>query len=90
MMKHHDQKQVGEVRIYLTYTFASWSITEGTQDRNTTRAGTWRQELKQMPWSGAVFWLAPHVLFNLLSYKIHDYQSRYGTIYNGLTFSYQT
>lgn len=30
VMKHHDQKQVGEDRVHLAYT----SITEGSQDRS--------------------------------------------------------
>ena len=29
----------------------------GSQDRNLSRAGTWRQELKQKPWRDAAYWL---------------------------------
>ena len=30
------------------------------QDRNSNRAGTWRQELMQRPCKGAAYWFAPH------------------------------
>jgi len=30
-------------------------IMEGSQDRNSNRAGTWRQDLKQRPWRGVVY-----------------------------------
>ena len=52
------KKQVGEERVYLAYTSALLFITEGSQDRNSNRAGTWRQELMQRPWKGAAYWLA--------------------------------
>ena len=47
-MKHHDQ--VGEEQVYLAYTSISLFNTEGRQDRDSNRAGTWRQELMQRPW----------------------------------------
>ena len=34
MMKHHDQKQHGEERVYLAYASTSLFIIEGSQDRN--------------------------------------------------------
>jgi len=37
---------------------ASQSITGGSQDRNSSRAGTWRQELMQGSLRGAAYWLA--------------------------------
>jgi hypothetical protein len=43
------KKQVEE-RIYSAYTSTLLFITKGNQDRNTHRAGTWRQELMQRPW----------------------------------------
>ena len=49
VMKHHDQKQLREERIYLAYSSTSLFITEGSQDRNSHRSGTWRQELMQRP-----------------------------------------
>jgi hypothetical protein len=33
-MKHHSQKQLGEDRVYLAYTFTSLLIIKGSQDRN--------------------------------------------------------
>ena len=59
VMKQHDQKQVGEERVYLVYVFMALSVMEGSQDRNSNMAGTWRQELMQRPWWRVAFWLAP-------------------------------
>jgi hypothetical protein len=39
--------QVGEEYVYLAYASTLLIITEGSQDRNSSRAGTWRQELIQ-------------------------------------------
>jgi hypothetical protein len=44
-------------------------IIKGSQDWNSTKAGTWRQELMQRPWRNAAYWLAPHGLLILLSTK---------------------
>jgi hypothetical protein len=38
----------------------------------------------QRPWRGAVYWLAPHGLFSLLSYITQDRQPRDSTTYSGL------
>jgi hypothetical protein len=54
-------------------------IVEGSQDRNSDRAGTWRQEQVQKPWGVAAYWLVPHSLLSLLSYRTQDHQSRDGT-----------
>jgi hypothetical protein len=40
-------------------TFIPLHITEENQDRNSIRAGTWRLELMQRPWRGAVYRIAP-------------------------------
>jgi hypothetical protein len=42
----------------LAYTGTSPFTIKGNQDRNSNRAGTWRQELIQRPWKSAVYWLA--------------------------------
>jgi hypothetical protein len=42
---------------------------EGSQDRNSNRAGTWRQELMQRLWRSAAYWLVPHGFLNLISYR---------------------
>ena len=51
-MKHHDPKQLGEERVCLAYASTPQFIIEGSQGRNSSRAGTWRQELMQRPWRG--------------------------------------
>ena len=58
VMKHHDQKQLGEERVYLTYSSTSLFIIERSQDRSSHKEGTWTQELMQRPWRGAAYWLA--------------------------------
>jgi hypothetical protein len=52
------KKQVGEERVYSAYTSTLLFITKGSQDRNSHRSGTWRQELIQRPWRGAAYWIA--------------------------------
>ena len=42
--------QVGEERVYSAYTSTLMFITKGSQDWNSSRTGTWRQELMQRPW----------------------------------------
>jgi hypothetical protein len=49
VMKHHDQNQVGEEKVYSIYTSTSQLIIKGSQNRNSSRAGTWRQELTEWP-----------------------------------------
>jgi hypothetical protein len=44
--------------IYSAYTSTLLFIIEGSQDRNSSRAGAWRQELTQGTWMGAAYWLA--------------------------------
>jgi hypothetical protein len=66
VMKHLDQKIKKKAswvgKVYLVYT--TDSSTEGSQGRNSSRPGTWRQELMQRPWRGAAYWLAPHGLLS--------------------------
>ena len=69
VMKHHDPKQVGEERAYLAYTSTSLFIIERSQDRNSSRAESWRQELMQKPWRGASYWLVPYGLLSLFSHR---------------------
>jgi hypothetical protein len=51
-------KKPGKERVYLAYTSTTQFITERSQDRNSSRPGTWRRELMQKPWKGAAYWLA--------------------------------
>jgi len=41
--------KVEEERVYSAYTSTLLFITKGSQDRNSHREGTWRQELMQRP-----------------------------------------
>jgi hypothetical protein len=43
------KKQVEEERVYSAYTSTLLFITKGSQDRNSYRAGTWKQEQEQRP-----------------------------------------
>jgi hypothetical protein len=53
------KKQVGEERVYTAYTSALLFITKGSQDWNSHRAGTWRQEpiqrLMSRPWRDVTY-----------------------------------
>jgi hypothetical protein len=80
------KKQVGEERVYLAYTSMMLFIIEGSKDRNSKKAGTWKQELMQRPRSAA-YWLAPHSWLSLPFYKSQDYQPRDDTTHNGLNSS---
>ena len=54
VMKHHDQCDLG------VKGFKQLLIIEGSQDRNSSKAETWRQEpLLQSPWRGAAYGLFP-------------------------------
>jgi hypothetical protein len=63
---------------------SQFSIIKGSQDRNSSRAGTWRQKLMQRSWGSAAYWLAPHGLLNWLSYRTQDLQLRGSPNHNDL------
>jgi hypothetical protein len=67
-------KQVVEERVYSAYISTLLFITKGSQDRNSQRTGTWRQELMKRPWRNVTYWLAYPGLLSLLSYRTQDYQ----------------
>ena len=54
--KHHDQKSKLEMKGFVWQTLLS--ITEGSQDRNSGREGTWWKELMQRPARIADYWIA--------------------------------
>ena len=56
------KKEAGEEIVYLAYTSTALFIMEGRQDRNSHRAGTWRQDLMQKPWKNAAYWFAQPAL----------------------------
>ena len=53
VMKDHIQKQLGEERMLFGSHFHITVIFQGGQDRNSNRAGTWRQPVMQRPWRDA-------------------------------------
>ena len=71
MIKHHAQKRLGKETAYFSLQ-QSGHITEGSQGRNSHRAGFWRQELTQRPWRNIPYWLASHGLLSLLSHTTQD------------------
>lgn len=50
VIKYYGQKEVGEERVHLVYTFSLLYITKGSQDRNISRIETWSKEQMQKPW----------------------------------------
>ena len=71
------KKQVGEERVDSAYISRLLFITKGIQDRNSHRAGTWRQELMQRPWRDVTSWLASPGLLSLLCYRTQYYQPKW-------------
>jgi len=64
------KKQGRKERVYSAYTSTLLFITKESQDWNSHRAGTWRQEWMQKPWRGAAYWLAsPGLLTFLLEHR---------------------
>ena len=56
VIKHHDQKQLGEERVSFSVQFHNTLITEGSQGRHL------RQELIKRPQRGAAYW-QPAILY---------------------------
>jgi hypothetical protein len=61
VLKHHDQKQLGEERVF--FIFQSRSLTEGSLSRNLEAEAETEAR-------NAAYWLAPQSLLSLLSYRI--------------------
>ena len=82
--KYHDKKQCGEERVYVAY--ISWTTVHWGKSEHALKLGrTWRLELMQRPWRNAVYyWLAPHGLLSLLSYRTQVHQPRDGTPHQSL------
>ena len=51
------KKQAGEERVYSAYTSTLVLVTKGSQDRNSNRPKSLKQEMVQRPWTGAAYWL---------------------------------
>jgi hypothetical protein len=73
--KQHDQEASWEGKGLFSLHF---HITKGSQDRNSDRTGTRRQELMQRPWRDVTYWLASPGLLSLLSYRTQNYKPRDG------------
>jgi hypothetical protein len=58
-MQQHDQEQAWKEKDYFDYTYWSHFITERSQDKNSSIAGTWKQELIQRPLKAAAYSLSP-------------------------------
>ena len=56
-MKHCDEKQLGKERVSFTH-ISIYQIIKNSENRNSSKAGTRRQELMQKLWRGAAYWLA--------------------------------
>lgn len=76
--KHHQHSNLGEKRVYLAHSFTSLFIIEGTQDRNSNRTETWRQELRLRSWRSEALWLASHGLLSLFAYRTQGHQTKGG------------
>lgn len=74
----------GEERAYLPNASILLLIIEGSQDKNSNRAGTRRQELVQRPQRSTTYWLVLHGLLRVLFYRTQDHQPRSGTTHNKL------
>ena len=82
--KHHCQKATRGGKGLCCFQFHStvYYLEKSGQE---LRAGTWKQELMQRPWRGAAYWLVPHGMINLCSYRTQDHQPRDGPSHNGLS-----
>ena len=84
--KYHDQKAHWGGKGLFSYISRSLSIGGESQDRNSSRAGTWRQELMQRPWRVLLTGLLP-MACSACSYRTQDDQPGDGTKHNGMSLS---
>jgi hypothetical protein len=91
MTKKHVRKESGFVVCLFFCLFVCLSayistllfITKGSQDKNSYRVGTCRQEWLQKPWKNAAYWLTSPASLCLLSDRTQDYQPRDSSTHNG-------
>jgi hypothetical protein len=74
VIEHHDEINLGRNG----YASTSQFIIKGSQDRNSSRAGTWRQEPRVRPWRDVAYCPVHHGYLNLLSYRTQNHQPRDG------------
>lgn len=73
-------------RVYLASTSTLIFILEGSQDRNSSKTKTCREELMQRHQEGSCWLACSHGLLSHLSERIQDHHPKQGTTYNGLRF----
>jgi hypothetical protein len=73
---------VGEERVNPASSSRALLIIKGSKDRNSSRAGTWRQELMHRPWRGPAYLFVHYNVLSLLFYRSQDHQPSYGTTQN--------
>lgn len=69
----HKQKQFGKERVYSIYSFISQFMVEGSQGKSLNNPGTWRQELMQLSWREAAYWLVPKMNSGLVILRFISY-----------------
>lgn len=89
MIKHSDQKEVGEEWVCFTYTSTYTPSLKEVRGRTQNRAEIWKQELKPEPCRSVSYWLAQQDLLSLLLYIPQDHQIKDGTTHNGLGSPHQ-
>jgi hypothetical protein len=75
------KKQVGEERVYSSYT--SHTAVDHQRRSEPELKQVRKQELIQRTWRDVTYWLASPDLLSLLSYRLQDYQPRDGTTHKG-------
>lgn len=84
LLQQNTKNKVGKEGVYLTYTYTSLFIMEGSLNRNSINAETCRQKLMQRPLRSAAYCLVPYILFSLFSYRIQNQQPMFGITNNAL------
>lgn len=79
-MKHYDQSNYISISLF---------ILKGSQDRVSSRAEAWRQELMQRPWRDTSYSLASCGLLSLRSYRTQNHTLRGNTTRNGCALPHQ-
>jgi hypothetical protein len=62
---------------------ASQFISEGSQERTSSRTGTWLERMGGHGGRSLAYWFASRGLLNMLSYRTKDHQPRNGTAHDG-------
>lgn len=97
MIKHHDQRQLGDERVYFTYTSIKF-ITEGNQGKHSKQGRNYKARVDAEAREECCLlvhslWFARLAVFffDLLSYIHQNHQCQQsGTTHNGLGFPYHS